>query len=114
VKFKHSVQDDIVVLNLSGKVMGGPDYEKFHGAIKELLEQGHRKYLLDLSGVDWINSTGIGILVSGYHSIKAAEGVMVICGANKRVRGIYYVSQLDKIFDAYETSAEALASLAGN
>jgi anti-sigma B factor antagonist len=105
------MEGDIVVMTLSGKVMGGPDYEKFHGEIKGLIEQDHRKFLFDFSGVNWINSTGIGIIVAVYHSIKAAEGRMVICGANKRVRSIYYVSQLDKIFESFETRDEALAAI---
>jgi anti-sigma B factor antagonist len=90
--------------------MGGPDFEKFHGEIKALIDAGHRNFLLDFGKVDWINSTGIGIMVSAFHSIKAAEGRMVICGANKRVRGIYYVSKLDSIFETYDDCGEARAS----
>jgi anti-sigma B factor antagonist len=111
MKFKHEIEDGVVVLALSGKVMGGPDFEKFHGEIKNLIEDGHRYFLLDFSKVDWINSTGIGIMVSAFHSIKAAEGRMVICGANKRVRGIYYVSKLDKIFETFDDCAAAHESL---
>ena len=111
MKFKAKSEGDVTVMALSGNVMGGPDYEKFHGEIKELIEKGGRKFLIDFSKVSWINSTGLGIMVSAYHSIRAADGRMVICGANKRVRGIYYVSQLDKVFETFETAEEGLAAL---
>jgi anti-sigma B factor antagonist len=113
MKFKHEIADGVVHMYLSGKVMGGPDFEKFHGAIKELLADGNTRFLLDFGKVDWINSTGIGIMVSAFHSIKAAEGRMVICGANKRVRGIYYVSKLDQIFETFDDCSEARKSLTG-
>ena len=111
MKFKRQMEDGYVGLVLSGKVMGGPDFEKFHGEIKDLVEQGHRKFLFDFKKVDWINSTGVGIIVSCYQSIRAVEGRLVICGANKRVKNIYYVSQLDKVFETYDGCDEAVAAL---
>ena len=111
MKFKQEIDDGIVVLSLSGKIMGGPDFEKFHGEIKQLIADGHRLFLFDFSKVDWINSTGIGIMVSAFHSIKASDGRMVICGANKRVRSIYYVSKLDQIFETYDDCGRANAAI---
>jgi anti-sigma B factor antagonist len=112
VKIKQNSQDDVTILELSGKVMGGPDHEKFHGEVKALLEQGQRKFLLDLSGVGWVNSTGIGILVSAYHSITREQGQLKLCCMNDRVLSVYYVTQLDKIFETHESREEALAAFA--
>ena len=108
MKIKKSPQDKIMVLELSGKIMGGPDFDKFKGEITELVEGGYKDVILDLSGVPWINSTGLGILITGYHSIKAAEGTMKICNVKERVLSIFYISQLENIFDVYETRGEAL------
>lgn len=113
MKFKQEIDDGVVVMSLAGKIMGGPDFQKFHGEIKTLIGGGERLFLFDFSKVDWINSTGIGIMVSCFHSIKAADGRMVICGANKRVRSIYYVSKLDQIFETYDACEQAMASLRG-
>jgi len=109
-KIKQKPQGDVMVLALTGKIMGGPDYDKFHGEVKDLIAAGTRKFVLDFSGVDWINSTGIGILVGTFHSIKAADGRMAICSPNDRVLSIYYVSQLDKIFEVFASCEEAVAS----
>jgi anti-sigma B factor antagonist len=111
MKYKRQLEDGYVALVLSGKVMGGPDFERFHGEVKDLVAENHRKFLFDFSKVDWINSTGVGIIVSCYQSIRAADGRLVICGANKRVKNIYYVSQLDKVFETYDDCAAAIAAL---
>ena len=111
MKCKHELEDGYVAVSLSGKLMGGPDFEKIHGEIKELVENGHKQFLFNFEKVSWINSTGVGIMVSCYHSITAAEGRMVICGANERVTNIYYVSQLDKVFETHASCDEAIAAL---
>jgi len=110
MKIKKNPQDDVMVLELSGKIMGGPDFEKFKDEVTTVVDGGFKKVVLDMSGVPWINSTGLGILITGYHSIKAAEGVLKICAVKERVLSIFYISQLENIFDVYETREEALAS----
>lgn len=110
MKIKKNPQDDVMVLELSGKIMGGPDFEKFKDEVSGVIESGHRKVVLDLGGVPWINSTGLGILITGYHSIKAAEGQLKICNVKERVLSIFYISQLENIFDVFETREEAIAS----
>lgn len=112
MKFGFEPDGDVVVVTMSGNVMGGPDYEPFHGEVKTLIEKGHRRFLFDFGGVKWINSTGVGIMVSAYTSLRSAEGRMVICRANERVKGTYYVSQLDNIFTTYDTVEEGRAALA--
>lgn len=112
MKIKQSPAENAMVLELSGKIMGGPDFDKFKGEIAGLVEGGHKNVILDLSGVPWINSTGLGILITGYHSIKAAEGKMLICNVKERVLSIFYISQLENIFDVYESREEALKAVA--
>ena len=111
MKFKHDVKGDVTIVILGGKIMGGPDFEKYHAYIKELIAEGHMKYVFNFEKVDWINSTGIGIIMSAYNSIKSAGGTLAICGANKRVSDTYYVLQLDKIFDSFDDCKEAFTSL---
>lgn len=112
MKIKQNAKGDVMVLELSGKVMGGPDYEKFHNEIKGLIAEGHKKYLIDFSSVGWINSTGIGILVSIRQSICNAEGALKLCSLNDRSLSVFYVSQLDKVFETHAGCEEALAAFA--
>ncbi len=110
MKIKQNPQGEVMVLELSGKIMGGPDFDKFKGEINDNIEKGFNHVVLDMSGVPWINSTGLGILITGYHSLKAAEGSMTICNVKERVLSIFYISQLENIFQVFETLDEAMAS----
>ncbi len=110
MKIKQKPQGEIMVLELSGKIMGGPDFDKFKGEIADNIEKGFKHVVLDMSGVPWINSTGLGILITGYHSLKAAEGSMSICNVKERVLSIFYISQLENIFKVFESMEDALAS----
>ena len=110
MKLKQVAADPAMVLEVSGKIMGGPDHDKFKEEIKGLIDKGYKDIVLDFDGVPWINSTGLGILITGYHSLKAAEGSMKICNVKERVLSIFYISQLENIFDVFETREEAIAS----
>ncbi len=112
MKTSRSPQDKVMILEVSGKIMGGSDHDKFKAEIKALIEEGYKDVVLDFAGVPWINSTGLGILISGYHSLRAAEGTMKICAVKERVLSIFYISQLQNVFEVFPTREEALASYA--
>ncbi len=102
-----------MVLQLSGDIMGGSDYELFTGTIKELIEQGHADLVLDMSKVRYINSTGLGILVSGLTTLKKNMGQMKICNLSSRIDRLFSVTSLTSVFETYESLDEALASYEG-
>ena len=110
MKLKQIPHGEVMVLEISGKIMGGPDHDKFKAEIKGLIEQGFNKVVLDFSGVPWINSTGLGILISGYHSLREAEGGMKICNVKERVLSIFYISRLNEVFEVFPSCDEAVAS----
>lgn len=112
MKVKRIPQGQIMVLEISGKIMGGPDFDMFKAEVKELIDGGFKNVILDLGEVPWINSTGLGILITAHHSIKAAEGKMKICNVKERVLSIFYVSQLERVFDVHQDRETALASFA--
>ena len=110
MKLKQNPQGKIMVLEVTGKIMGGTDFDRFKEEIKGLIAGGYNNVVLDFGGVPWINSTGLGILITGFHSLKAAEGSMKICNVQERVLSIFYISQLENIFQVFPTCEEALAS----
>lgn len=110
MKIKQSQQGDVMILQVSGKIMGGPDHEKFQGEIKELIAEGHVDVLLNMSKVSWVNSTGLGILVSAFHTLKKNSGRLKICEVNDRIDNILNVAQLKLVFETFDKCDEALAS----
>ncbi len=110
MNIKQNLNGEIMVLNLSGKIMGGPDHEMFQTEIKSLISQGHVDILLDMAKVSWVNSTGLGILVSAYHTLKKNGGTLKICQVSDRIDNILNVTQLKLVFETFTDCAEALAS----
>jgi anti-sigma B factor antagonist len=110
LNIKQNLKGDVMVLNLSGKIMGGPDHDKFQTEIKTLISAGHVDILLDLHKVSWVNSTGLGILVSAYHTLKKNGGQLKICQVSDRIDNILNVTQLKLVFETYDSCEEALAS----
>jgi anti-sigma B factor antagonist len=110
VKISKKPEDDVMVMHLSGKIMGGPDFEKFHSEVKTLIAEGYIDILLNLSRVSWINSTGLGILVTAYRTVTKNGGRLKICAVNERIDNILNITQLKLVFETYEGCDEALAS----
>lgn len=97
-----------VVIELKGKVMGGPDAETFRDTLHDLIEKGKTNVVVDLSDVKFMNSSGLGILIGGLTTMRNAEGDLKICSATENIRSMLMVSQLLKVFDHYDTLEEAL------
>ncbi|MFQ5510379.1 MAG: STAS domain-containing protein [Candidatus Krumholzibacteriia bacterium] len=95
------------VLELNGKLTGGPEAETFRDLFKSLVDQGKRNIIINLKKVDWINSTGLGILIAGYSSVRKAGGDLVLCNVGDRIDSILYVTKLNLLFPVFENEDEA-------
>ena len=114
MKISEKPQGEVMILQLSGKIMGGEDHELFHSQIKTLINEGYVDVVLNMGKVNWINSTGLGVLVSGYHTLKKNGGQMRICDVSGRIDNILNVTQLKLVFETYDNEAAALVSLGHN
>jgi anti-sigma B factor antagonist len=97
-----------VILELNGKLTGGPEAETFRNLFKTLAAEGKKNIIVNLKKVDWINSTGLGILIAGYSSLRTAGGDLVLCNVGDRIESILYVTKLNLLFQAF-ASEEAAA-----
>ena len=110
MKFKSREVGDVLVFDLKGGLEGGPDTYKIKDEVSDLLAKGHRKFLLNMDDVGYVNSTGIGIIASVFHSISGAQGSMKICNANDKVSRVMMITKLLEVFDSYSAEEEALAA----
>lgn len=99
-----------VVITLKGKLMMGPESEKIVTLVEDLLRQGKRTIIFDLSGVVAIDSTGIGRFISSYNKVGAVKGDLRMAGATGHVFQTFHVSLLDTVFRFYPTVEEASAA----
>jgi anti-sigma B factor antagonist len=110
VKISRQPKERAMVLQLSGDIMGGKDYDTFTNEIKKLVEEGQVDIVLDLGKVRYINSTGLGILVSGLTTLKKNMGQMKICNLSDRIDRLFSVTSLTTVFATFESLDEAMAS----
>jgi anti-sigma B factor antagonist len=112
VKIKERRRDGIAILDISGNLMGGPDADAFNEVLRTLMHEGVRNFIVNLEKVRWVNSTGLGILISGYTTVKRAGGELKLLKITKRIENIFIVSKLSTVFHAFEDENEALRSFA--
>ena len=108
MKFDTKEAYHAVVFTPKGKMMGGPDNVKFHDAIKAYLDQGKKNFVVDLGNVDWMNSPGLGVLITAFTSVKNAGGELVIARPTKKVKSLFVITQLENIFTTFDDMDEAL------
>ena len=103
-------QDGIIVLEPKGKIMGGPDASLLHDKLYEFIEQDKKKVVIDLSRVDWMNSTGLGILISGYTTLRNTNGELKLASVTDKIQSLLTITKLVTVFEAYDTVDEAVES----
>ena len=107
---KEKEIDSIVVLELSGKVMGGPDANLLSEKLHELVDQKRTKVVADLSKVSWMNSSGLGILIGGLTTMRNNEGDLKLVNVTERIKSLLIITKLITIFETFESVDDAVAS----
>ncbi len=103
-------QEDVVVAELVGRLQVGAGEADLHHLIDELLADGHRKILLDLSQVPSIDSSGIGELVASLKVTHQLDGQLKILSLPEGIRHVLGMAQILPLFEVYRSESEALAS----
>jgi len=76
-----------------------------------LLEGGARALIVDLTKVEYLDSTALGVLIGGLKRLRERDGNVVLVCPSPRIRRVFEITGLDKIFDIYETQADATESM---
>ncbi len=96
------------ILELKGNIKGGKDGTIFYDKLRDLIQQNKKKVVLDLSKVDWINSGGLGILISGLKIMRHNEGELNLAAAAEKVKSLLTLTRLITVFKNYDTVEEAI------
>lgn len=99
-----------IVIEFSGNLMGGPDANKFNEDLHDLIDQGKKEVVADVSDVKFMNSSGLGILIGGLTTMRNAGGDLRIAGADQRIESLLMVTKLITVFNSYRTVEEAVES----
>jgi anti-sigma B factor antagonist len=110
LKIKEEMKGDVLVVSLSGKVIGGPELMDVKTVFQNAVNQNILKVLLDLGKVTWMDSSGLGVIVSGHTTLSRADGSLRILNATRKIHELFIITKLITIFETYNDMQEALNS----
>ncbi len=107
---KERQAGDVTILDLSGEVRIGEGAVSLRDSIRKLADQGKTKLLLNLAGVKYMDSTGVGELIANYTTVTRQGGQLKLLSLTQRIRDLLVITKLLTVFDSYDNEAEALKS----
>ncbi len=110
MKFQTRQVDGVTILDLSGRITLGEGSVTLRDAVRDVLTKGSNKILLNLGDVNYIDSSGIGELVSAYTSVKGAGGELKLLNLTKKVHDLLQITKLYTVFDVKDDEAAAIAA----
>jgi anti-sigma B factor antagonist len=102
--------ENATVVKVSGIMMGGPETKECHDKVKSLISSGCTNLVVDLSGAEWVNSRGMGILIACYVTSHNAGGDIRFASLTKKTRMLFHMMKLDTVFPIFDTVDQAIAS----
>ena len=112
MKIKTTEKYGAVIIELKGNVMGGDDTKMFNEHIHKLIDEDKKNIVIDLSGVKFMNSSGLGMLIGGLTTLKKADGVLKLASVTDKIESLLMITKLITIFDSYDTVDEAVQAFA--
>jgi anti-sigma B factor antagonist len=110
MKLTYREQDGVIILEPKGKIMGGPDATLLHDQLHEFIDQNKKKVVIDLAKVDWMNSTGLGILISGLTTLRNNGGELKLANVTEKIQSLLTITKLITVFECYDSIEEAVKS----
>ena len=110
MKISEKQIDDVIVLDLQGSLMGGPEAVSLNDAINRFLDQQSLKLVINLSSVERVNSSGLGILIKALTTFKTNGGELKLAHVNENVENLLSITKLNTILESYDTEDAAVKS----
>lgn len=110
VKLNTRQIGDVTVIDAAGRITLGEGSTAFREAVKDLVAKGQKKVLLNLAEISYIDSSGIGEMVSGFTSVSNAGGQLKLLNLTKRVQDLLQITKLYTVFEVFDDEAVALSS----
>jgi anti-sigma B factor antagonist len=102
--------DSVTLLTLKGTIVAGKDSEQLNTEVLEFLEAGETRIILDLAGITFIDSTGIGALIRAHTAAMRKSAAVKLLHLTKRVYDVLQITRLSSVFEIYDDLEKARAS----
>ena len=110
IKMTNSEVDGVSVVTLDGRIVLGDESNSFREKLKNMLAEGKKKIVLNMTNVKYIDSSGLGILVAVHVSAKKQGASVRLCNLGEKFHEIMQITKLLTIFDVYDTEVDAVNS----
>jgi len=110
IKLNTRQVGDVSVVDVAGRITLGEGSSALRDMMRDLVSKSQKKILLNLGEVSYIDSSGIGELVSGFTTVTNSGGNLKLLGLNKRVKDLLQITKLYTVFDVHEDEAGAIRS----
>ncbi|MCK4857728.1 MAG: STAS domain-containing protein [candidate division Zixibacteria bacterium] len=114
MKLTSREEGAVVVLEPRGKIIGGPDATVLREQVRDLTNSGKKKIVIDLAGVDWMNSTGLGILISCLTTLRNSGGELKLARITEKIESLLTITKLVTVFDTYDSAEDAISAFSGD
>ena len=101
---------NVMILDLKGKLTIGEGDELLKDKVNSLIQQGHKKLLLNLEGVPYVDSAGLGQIVRTYTTVSRQGGNLKLLHLTKRIEDLLAITKLLTVFDRFESESDGLSS----
>ena len=112
MKIKTNEKYEAVIIELKGNVMGGDDTKNFNDLLHKLIEEDKKQIVVDLSGVKFMNSSGLGMLIGGLTTVKKSEGQLKLACVTEKIESLLIITKLITIFESFDSVDDAVKSFA--
>jgi anti-sigma B factor antagonist len=100
----------VTIVDITGRIVLGEESAALRNLVRDLLSKGHRKILFNLGDVNYIDSSGLGHLVSAFHSVQKQNGSLKLLNLTKNVHDVMQITKLYTVFDIMDDEAAAVRS----
>jgi len=108
VKLNTRQVGDVTVVDVAGRITLGEGSSALRDALRDMINKNQKKILLNLGEVNYIDSSGIGELVSGFTTVTNSGGQLKLLNLNKRVKDLLQITKLYTVFDVHDDEAHAV------
>lgn len=110
MQIKEKIDNNVAILTFKGDLLGEPDTSNVRDKIHSLVSDNMKRIVIDLGGVNYMNSSGIGTLIACLTTVRNGGGELRLANVGGKVQNLFVITQLVKVFDTYETVERALAN----
>ncbi len=111
LEFTHNVQKQIAVFKLSGKVMGKDESNNLLSTVDDYTFDGTTHFVLDLTKLDYINSSGLNALINVLTKSRNAGGDTILCSVNEKISKLFLITKLNTLFTITKDENDAIQTL---